>query len=73
MNGGSSPEIHISSIKIPYIKRKFDPKRYFVKLSNFLSLENEAFDKNTFEGECLDDRYMDSEGRVRHKLKVALL
>lgn len=57
-------------MKIPYIKKSFDPKRYFVKLSNFLSLENEAFDQNTFKGERLDARYMDSEGRIRHKLKV---
>ncbi|KFD63273.1 hypothetical protein M514_10850 [Trichuris suis] len=68
----SIPEEHRSTIEIqvPVLEDHLGAENYFIKLPNFVSIDPQPHDPDTFEMEPEEDQVMDEEGRKRVKLKV---
>jgi len=65
------PETRID-VEVPKIKTNLGQEMHFVKLPNFLSIEQRPFDPENYEDELDDEsaQQQDEEGRNRMKLKV---
>ncbi|XP_074596597.1 RNA polymerase-associated protein LEO1-like [Brevipalpus obovatus] len=57
-------------VEIPKTSNEMGSDIHFVKLPNFLSVDTQPYDPNTYEDEIDDDDLLDEEGRTRLKLKV---
>ncbi|KAI6183204.1 RNA polymerase-associated protein LEO1 [Aphelenchoides bicaudatus] len=67
----TAPEPEIIADEIPSNRLNLgDLGPVFVRLPNFLSIEQKPFDERTYEQEMDDDEIVDVEGRTRMKLKL---
>uniref|UniRef100_A0A5S6R572 RNA polymerase-associated protein LEO1 n=1 Tax=Trichuris muris TaxID=70415 RepID=A0A5S6R572_TRIMR len=69
-NVGAEEQRSTIEIQVPVLEDHLGEENYFIKLPNFVSIEPQPFDPETFEMEPEEDQVMDEEGRKRVKLKV---
>ena len=71
---GERQEVTRTEAEAPRMKINFKAEEFksvdYVKLPNFLSIDTQPFDPQTYEDEACDDDRQDDEGRARLKLKV---